>query len=316
MNCPDIFCYIRQERTRVMNRKSIAILLCLAMILTLLVSPEQSMAKKVKPKLNKKEVTLYVGKSVRLKVKGTKKKVKWKSSSKKVATVSSKGKVKARKAGKTRITAKFGKKKLVCRVIVKNKKAGTSTVPKPSEAVLVTANPQPSAGAQASAIPQGSFGPQQSAGAAESDKPRETAGAEPSSGPQQSESSKPQESKGPQQSAGVAESDKPQETTEVEQSAKPQQSAGAQTSAGPHVSSEPQASETPRVPELSKQASFENGTEGFKAQGNADIKANVFRFRIGRQPRTELYMKRAEKWPQVKATPFKDMQKWGMAVEP
>ena len=248
-----------------MKRKSIAILLCLSMILTLFVSSEQSMAKKVKPKLNKKKVTLYVGKSVRLKVKGTKKKVKWKSSSKKVATVSSKGKVKARKAGKTRITAKFGKKKLVCRVTVKNKKAGTSTVPKPSEAVLVTASPQPSAGAQASAIPQGSFGPQQSAGAAESDKPRETAGAEPSSGPQQSESSRPQ------QSAGVAESDKPQETTEVEQSAKPQQSAGAQTSAGPHVSSEPQASETPRVPELSKQASFENGTEGFKAQGNADI---------------------------------------------
>ena len=48
----------------------------------------------------------------------------------------------------------------------------------------------------------------------------------------------------------------------------------------------------------------------------ADIKANAFRFRIGRQPRTELYMKRAEKWPQVKATPFKDMRKWGMAVEP
>ena len=97
-----------------MNKKCMSLVLCLALTLTMFFSPEQAMAKKVKkPKLNKKKVTLYVGKSVRLKVKGAGKKVKWKSSNKKIATVSSKGKVKAKKKGKAKITAKFGKKKLV-----------------------------------------------------------------------------------------------------------------------------------------------------------------------------------------------------------
>ena len=59
-------------------------------------------------RLNKKSVTLRVGKSYKLKVKGVKKKVKikWKSSNKKVVTVNSKGKIKAKKKGKATITAK------------------------------------------------------------------------------------------------------------------------------------------------------------------------------------------------------------------
>lgn len=96
-----------------MSKRFTSILLCLALVITMFSSPSQSMAKKTKIKLNKKKVTLVVGKSVRLKVKGTKKKAKWKSSSKKVATVSSKGVVKAKKKGKAKITAKVGKKKLV-----------------------------------------------------------------------------------------------------------------------------------------------------------------------------------------------------------
>ena len=84
-----------------MNKKCMSLVLCLALTLTMFFSPEQAMAKKVKkPKLNKKKVTLYVGKSVRLKVKGAGKKVKWKSSNKKIATVYSKGKVKNKKKGK------------------------------------------------------------------------------------------------------------------------------------------------------------------------------------------------------------------------
>ena len=50
------------------------------------------------PKLNKKNVTITVGKTVKLKVKGTKKKVKWSSSKKSVCTVSKSGVVKAKKA--------------------------------------------------------------------------------------------------------------------------------------------------------------------------------------------------------------------------
>ena len=110
-----------------MSKRFTSILLCLALVITMFSSPSQSMAKKTKIKLNKKKVTLVVGKSVRLKVKGTKKKAKWKSSSKKVATVSSKGVVKAKKKGKAKITAKVGKKKLVCRVTVKNKNVPPST---------------------------------------------------------------------------------------------------------------------------------------------------------------------------------------------
>ena len=72
-------------------------------------------------KLNKKKVTIYVGKSTTLKVKGKKKKVKWKSTNKKVAKVNKKGKVTGLKAGKSTIIAKVGKKSLKCKVSVKNK---------------------------------------------------------------------------------------------------------------------------------------------------------------------------------------------------
>lgn len=73
-------------------------------------------------KLSKKKATLTVGKTVQLKVNGTKKSVKWSSSNKKIATVSKKGKVKGKKVGKAVITAKVGKKKLKCKITVKKKK--------------------------------------------------------------------------------------------------------------------------------------------------------------------------------------------------
>ncbi|MBE6041829.1 MAG: hypothetical protein E7220_04830 [Clostridiales bacterium] len=79
-------------------------------------------------RLNKKKVTLTVGKSVTLKVKGTKKIVKWVSSNKKIVTVTKKGKVTARKKGAAIVTAKVGKKKLKCRVTVKAKAAPAPAV--------------------------------------------------------------------------------------------------------------------------------------------------------------------------------------------
>ena len=71
------------------------------------------------PKLNKKSATLWIGDTLQLKVKNTKKKVKWSSSKKSVATVSSKGKVKAKKAGETVITAKSSGKKYKCKITVR-----------------------------------------------------------------------------------------------------------------------------------------------------------------------------------------------------
>ena len=81
------------------------------------VNPMSTNAKKV-VKLNKSKLTLQTGKTSKLKLKNTKKKVKWSSKNKKVARVSRKGVVKAVSVGKTTITAKSGKKKYSCKVTV------------------------------------------------------------------------------------------------------------------------------------------------------------------------------------------------------
>lgn len=70
-------------------------------------------------KLNQKSATIWVGDTLKLKVKNAKKKVKWTSSKKSVATVSAKGTVKAKRAGKTVITAKAGSKKYKCKITVR-----------------------------------------------------------------------------------------------------------------------------------------------------------------------------------------------------
>ena len=89
---------------------------------------------KAAPKLNKKSVTLKVGKTYKLKVKNTTKKVTWTSSKKSVATVSKTGKVTAKKKGTATITAKVGSKKLKCKVTVK-KASSTSSSTKVSSSV-------------------------------------------------------------------------------------------------------------------------------------------------------------------------------------
>lgn len=84
-------------------------------------------------KISKKKLTLTVGKSHTLKIKGTKKKITWKSSSKKIATVSKKGKVKAKKVGTATITAKMKAKTFRCKVTVKPRKTTTSKPQIPSK---------------------------------------------------------------------------------------------------------------------------------------------------------------------------------------
>ena len=87
--------------------------------------------KNKKVQLNKKTVTLEVGKKVTLKLKNApkKKKITWSSNNKKIATVSKKGVVTAKKAGKANITAKVNGKKYVCKVTVKNKKKQETPAP-------------------------------------------------------------------------------------------------------------------------------------------------------------------------------------------
>lgn len=90
----------------------------LAVILITGMLPMQGEAAAVK--LNKTKMTIYVGSSKTLKVKGASGKVKWSSNKKSVATVNQNGKVTAKKAGKATITAKVNKKTYQCKVTVKN----------------------------------------------------------------------------------------------------------------------------------------------------------------------------------------------------
>lgn len=108
--------------------KKLLSIMCLTMVLTLgmpIVMPSSdgimTVEAATKVKLNKTKATIYVGKSVQLKIKGTKGKVKWSSNKKSVAKVSSKGKVTGKKAGKAVITAKVGKKRYKCNITVKKK---------------------------------------------------------------------------------------------------------------------------------------------------------------------------------------------------
>ena len=73
-------------------------------------------------KISAKKLSLTVGQSKILKIKGTKTKVSWSTNKKKVATVTKKGKVTAKKVGTAKITAKVRKKKYTCKVTVKKKK--------------------------------------------------------------------------------------------------------------------------------------------------------------------------------------------------
>lgn len=101
-----------------MNGKRI-VTMFLAIILMLgVIGDGESVHAAAKIRLNKTKITLTIDQKMTLKVKGTKKKVKWSSSKKKIATVSSKGVVKAKKEGKTTITAKVGGKKYKCKVTV------------------------------------------------------------------------------------------------------------------------------------------------------------------------------------------------------
>ena len=108
------------------TKKILAIVLAFVLSMSMIPTTNVSAAKKVK--LNKTKATIYVGKTVTLKLKNNKKKIKWSSSNKKVAIVTKKGKVKGKKAGKVTITAKAGKKKYKCKITVKNQKQNMKKV--------------------------------------------------------------------------------------------------------------------------------------------------------------------------------------------
>lgn len=125
-------------------RKWNARMLIMVLLLGLVAVPNNAQAKSSKKmSISSKKITLQVGQSKKLKVKGTKKKVKWNSSKKKVATVSKKGVVKAKKSGTCKITARVSGKKFTCMVkVTKKSKKNNPTMEEVKDTETTTEEPK------------------------------------------------------------------------------------------------------------------------------------------------------------------------------
>ena len=108
-------------------KRMVTMMMVVFAAMLLMVAPVQAASKTKTTK-----VTLKAGQSKTLRVK-TASKVKWSSSNKAIVTVNKKGKIVARRAGKAKITAKYGKKKAVFVVTVKNTPCITSSIRKENE---------------------------------------------------------------------------------------------------------------------------------------------------------------------------------------
>ena len=103
-------------------KKVVVLLLCAFVIASFTSLDAMKVYGASKIKLNKTSVFVVKGKSIQLRVKGTKVKVKWFSKSKKIAVVNRYGKVKGKSVGTVYIIAKVKGKKLKCFVRVGDKR--------------------------------------------------------------------------------------------------------------------------------------------------------------------------------------------------
>ena len=108
-------------------KRMVTMMMVVFAAMLLMVAPVQAASKTKTTK-----VTLKAGQSKTLRVK-TAGKVKWSSSNKAIVSVNKKGKIVARRAGKAKITAKYGKKKAVFVVTVKNTPCVASSIRKENE---------------------------------------------------------------------------------------------------------------------------------------------------------------------------------------
>ena len=108
-------------------KRMVTMMMVVFAAMLLMVAPVQAASKTKTTK-----VTLKAGQSKTLRVK-TASKVKWSSSTKAIVTVNKKGKIVARRAGKAKITAKYGKKKAVFVVTVKDTPCVASSIRKENE---------------------------------------------------------------------------------------------------------------------------------------------------------------------------------------
>lgn len=112
--------------TKTMKKITMMALVVMTMMV-MLIAPVQAASKAKTTK-----VTMKAGQSKILRVK-TASKAKWSSSNKAIVTVNKKGKIVARRAGKAKIIAKYGKKKVVFVVTVKNTPCVASSIRKENE---------------------------------------------------------------------------------------------------------------------------------------------------------------------------------------
>lgn len=113
--------------TKKMKKAMVTMMMVVFAAMLLLVAPVQAASKTKTTK-----VTMKAGQSKTLRVK-TAGKVKWSSSNKAIVSVNKKGKIVARRAGKAKITAKYGKKKAVFVVTVKSTPCVASSIRKENE---------------------------------------------------------------------------------------------------------------------------------------------------------------------------------------
>lgn len=113
--------------TKKMKKAMVTMMMVVFAAMLLMVAPVQAASKTKTTK-----VTLKAGQSKTLRVK-TAGKVKWSSSNKAIVSVNKKGKIVARRAGKAKITAKYGKKKAVFVVTVKSTPCVASSIRKENE---------------------------------------------------------------------------------------------------------------------------------------------------------------------------------------
>ena len=113
--------------------KTMSYVMTAALLLGVSMPSSPAAAKKKAPKLSTKKVSISVGQKKTIKLKNGKKAVWSIKSGKKVVSLSKKKKtsvvVKGKKAGKAVVLAKVGKKKLTCKVTVKEKKPAVTKAP-------------------------------------------------------------------------------------------------------------------------------------------------------------------------------------------
>lgn len=113
--------------TKKMKKAMVTMMMVVFAAMLLMVAPVQAASKTKTTK-----VTMKAGQSKTLRVK-TAGKVKWSSSNKAIVSVNKKGKIVARRAGKAKITAKYGKKKAVFVITVKSTPCVASSIRKENE---------------------------------------------------------------------------------------------------------------------------------------------------------------------------------------